>query len=164
MKPYKIIECPFCTAQSYDMYARAYPTPGSAVFECPKCGKKSYRRNKLEPALLSYGHYYDILFGSRYRLIKLLMVLVYLALAVFVWIRRDTTTAMLCVAGAVVIFVLYDVLRRVHGRAYRKTVMYNRGVDESLARLENENYAELIFMYQTAEVDCPYLTRNNGSD
>ena len=162
MKPYKIIECPFCTAQSYDYYAKARPTPGSAVFECPKCGKKSYRDNKLEPALLSYRHYYDITFATGYRLIKLLIVLIYLALAVFVLIKRDTTLSMVCVAGALVIFIAYDVARRIHGKSYRKTEMYKRSVAESLARLENENYAELILAYQAVDEDCPYLERRDA--
>lgn len=159
MKPYQIIECPFCTAQSYDITARAYPTPGSSVFECPKCGRRSYRKNKLEPALLSYAHYYDITFGARFRIIKVLIVLIYVALAVFVWLRHDTATSMLCVAGAVVLFVLYDVIRRIHGRSYRNTEMYRRSVDESLARLENKNYSELVLAYQKAEENCPYLDR-----
>ncbi len=158
MKDYQIVRCPFCTAQSYDRTAKRHKTPGSCVFTCPRCGKKSYRENKLEPALLSYGHYYDITFGIMYRIIRLLVVLIYVLLAVYVYTAHNNKIAMISVAGAVVLFVLCEAFRRIHGKKYRNTVMYKKAVADSLERLKSENYSELVFMYQDADEGCPYLT------
>ncbi len=164
MKDYQIVRCPFCTAQSYDRTAKKRKTPGSCVFTCPKCGGKSYRQNKLEPALLSYGHFYEITFGTLYRIIRILVVLIYVLLAVYVYRAHNNKIAMIAVAGAVVIFAVCEAVRRIHGRKYKNTVMYKKAVKDSLERLQSENYAELVFMYQDPDEGCPYLEENGSPE
>ncbi|MCR5783461.1 MAG: hypothetical protein K6G90_12105 [Clostridia bacterium] len=164
MKDYQIVRCPFCTAQSYDRTARKRKTPGSCVFTCPKCGKKSYRQNKLEPALLSYGHYYEITFGMLYRVIRILVVLIYVLLAVYVYMAHNNKIAMIAVAGALGIFVICEAVRRIHGKKYKNTAMYKKAVEDSLERLKSINYSELVFMYQNAEEGCPYLEENESGE
>ena len=88
IKDWMLFKCPYCSCEYYDRTARKGKKVGDPMVQCPVCGKKSYRKSILEPALIGGKRYFDIKFSSLYGNFRIGIILIY---AVFLFVILENT-------------------------------------------------------------------------
>lgn len=158
MKEHQIVKCPHCSCEYFDKNARDGKDVGNPVTECPVCKKISYRGTVFEPAIISGHTYFEIKFSSLYSTLRKILFVIYLAFVVVAVIMKDMHVAMGLMAAAMLLFVFYEIVRIVHKRSYLRGEAYHAELDESLERLENEEYAHMITSEQGIDVESEYYS------
>ena len=156
MKDYQIFKCPFCSCEFYDSTAKKGKKVGNPLIKCPQCHNKLYRKNILEPALTSGYKHFDIKFSSLYGNLRIGLILMYLVFLVFILITRDFALTMCFVAAAVVLFVLYQAVRMIHRNEYLKSEQYYYEIEQSMNRLSDPKYADMITEVQDIDEESVY--------
>ncbi len=156
MKDYQIFKCPFCRCDYYDSTARDGKKVGNPMIECPQCGKKSYRKTILEPALISEKRYFDIRYSSLYGNLRIGLILIYAVFLFFILVTMDMVLSMCFIASAILLFVMYLMVRMFHKRNVISSKEYEKEITRSLERLADTAYAAMVIKTQGMDEDSVY--------
>lgn len=157
MKDYQIFKCPFCRCDYYDSTARDGKKVGNPMIECPQCGKKSYRKTILEPALISEKRYFDIRYSSLYGNLRIGLILIYAVFLFFILVTMDMVLSMCFIASAILLFVMYLMIRMFHKRNVLRSKEYEKEITRSLERLADTAYAAMVIKTQGMDADSVYF-------
>ncbi|MBQ7961880.1 MAG: hypothetical protein IJ289_04710 [Clostridia bacterium] len=157
MKDYQIFKCPFCRCDYYDSTARDGKKVGNPMIECPQCGKKSYRKTILEPALISEKRYFDIRYSSLYGNLRIGLILIYAVFLFFILVTMDMVLSMCFIASAILLFVMYLMIRMFHKRNVLRSKEYEKEITRSLERLSDTAYAAMVIKTQGMDADSVYF-------
>lgn len=157
MKDYQIFKCPFCRCDYYDSTARDGKKVGNPMIECPQCGKKSYRKTILEPALISEKRYFDIRYSSLYGNLRIGLILIYAVFLFFILVTMDMVLSMCFIASAILLFVMYLMIRMFHKRNVLRSKGYEKEITRSLERLADTAYAAMVIKTQGMDADSVYF-------
>lgn len=157
MKDYQIFKCPFCRCDYYDSTARDGKKVGNPMIECPQCGKKSYRKTILEPALISEKRYFDIRYSSLYGNLRIGLILIYAVFLFFILVTMDMVLSMCFIASAILLFVMYLMIRMFHKRNVISSKEYEKEIARSLERLADTAYAAMVIKTQGMDADSVYF-------
>ena len=144
MKDYQIFRCPYCSCEYFDRTARKGKKVGNPMMKCPDCGKESYRSTILEPALIDGKRYFDIRFTSAYGNFRIGIILIYAVFLFFILVKKNLTMSLCMVAAAVVIYVIYLVIRLIHRRMVLRSEEYRTEIAHSMKRLSDPAYAKMV--------------------
>lgn len=161
MKDYQIFKCPFCSCEYYDETARDGKKVGDPMIVCPSCSKKSYRSSILEPSLISADRYFDIRFSSLYGNFRIAIILVYAVFLFFILVKREFTLSLCLVVVAVIIFLMYGIIRLIHKKMFINSDEYNSEITHSLKRLADIPYAKMVIKSQGIEKNSVYYYELN---
>lgn len=161
MKDYQIFKCPFCSCEYYDSTARKGKKVGDPMMECPQCGEKSYRNSILEPALISGNRFFDIRYSSLYGNLRIALILIYAVFLFVVLMTKDFTLSMCFIGAAVMLFILYLMIRMFHKTNYLKSEQYKSEISRSLERLADTSYAAMIIRSQGMDEESVYYYELN---
>ena len=156
MKDYQIFKCPFCSCEYFDSTARNGKRVGDPMIECPQCGKKSYNKTILEPALISGKRFFDIRFSSLYGNLRIGLILIYAVFLFVILLTKDFTLAMCFIGSAVMLYALYFMIRIFHRNNFLKGNVYEYELKISLERLANTSYAAMVINTQGLDEDSVY--------
>ena len=157
MKDYQIFKCPFCRCDYYDSTARDGKKVGNPMIECPQCGKKSYRKTILEPALISEKRYFDIRYSSLYGNLRIGLILIYAVFLFFILVTMDMVLSMCFIASAILLFLMYLMIRMFHKRNVLRSKEYEKEIARSLERLADTAYAAMVIKTQGMDADSVYF-------
>ena len=157
MKDYQIFKCPFCACEYYDSTARDGKKVGDPIIECPQCGKKSYRKSILEPALISERRFFDIRYSSLYGNVRIGLILIYAVFLFFILVTMDFTLSMCFITAAVMLFALYLTAKLCHKRMVINSREYEMEIARSLERLSDTSYAGMVIKNQGMDADSVYF-------
>lgn len=161
MKDFQIFRCPFCNCEYYDSTAKKGKSIGNPMMECPSCGKKSYRSSILEAALIGGNRYFNIRFSSLYGNLRIVLILIYAVFLFFIITSKNLTLAIYFVVAAAFLYMLYEIIRICHRRSFLGSDEYDDAISESLERLEDAEYAQMIINIQGMEEDSVYYYEIN---
>lgn len=156
MKDFQIFRCPFCNCEYYDSTAKKGKNIGNPMMECPSCGKLSYRSSILEPALIGGNRYFNIRFSSLYSNLRIVIILIYAVFLFFILTSKNFTLAIYLVVAAAFLYMLYEIIRICHRHSFLGSDKYDAEISESLERLGDEEYAQMIINLQGIEEDSVY--------
>lgn len=156
MKDYQIFKCPYCSCEYYDRTARNGKKVGDPMIECPQCGKKSYRKTILEPALISGKRYFDIQFSSLYGNLRIGIILIYAVFLFLILMMRDLVLGICLVGVAVAIYAIYELIRVFHRNSFLKSDAYDKEIVYSLNRLADISYAKMVIRAQGIDETSVY--------
>ncbi|MBO5934480.1 MAG: hypothetical protein J6Q94_03220 [Clostridia bacterium] len=156
MKDFQIFRCPFCNCEYYDSTAKKGKNIGNPMMECPSCGKLSYRSSILEPALIGGNRYFNIRYASLYSNLRIVLILIYAVFLFFILTSKNFTIAIYLVVAAAFLYMLYEIIRICHRNSFLGSDKYDVEISESLERLDDEEYAQMIIRMQGIEEDSVY--------
>ncbi len=156
MKDYQIFKCPYCDCEYYDSTAKKGKNIGNPMLECPCCGKKSYRSSILEPALIGGNRYFNIRFSSLYGNLRIGLILIYAVFLFFILMTKNLTLAIYLVVAAAFLYMLYEIIRISHRHSFLGSDEYDDEITDSLERLDDEEYAQMIINLQGMEEESVY--------
>ena len=111
IKDWMLFKCPYCSCEYYDRTARKGKKVGDPMVQCPVCGKKSYRKSILEPALIGGKRYFDIKFSSLYGNFRIGIILIYAVFLFVILEKKSFSVSIWLLLAAAVIFCFYGLVR-----------------------------------------------------
>lgn len=161
IKDWMLFKCPYCSCEYYDRTARKGKKVGDPMVQCPVCGKKSYRKSILEPALIGGKRYFDIKFSSLYGNFRIGIILIYAVFLFVILQKKSFSVSIWLLLAAAVIFCFYGLVRVLHRKVYLKTEEYNAEIIYSLKRLSDIPYAKTVIASQGMDKDSVYYYELN---
>lgn len=156
MKDWQIFKCPFCSCEYYDRTAKKGRNVGNPMIECPNCGEKSFRSTILEPALINGNLHFAIKFSSVYGNLRIGLILIYAVFLFIILVKKNLTMAVFFVAAAAFLYILYELIRLCHKKAYLQSDEYQSELAHSLKRLSDPAYAAMVTKKQPMDPHSVY--------
>ena len=156
IKDESLFRCPHCTCEYYDRNVKKGRSVGDPMVECPSCKKKSFRPLIMEPAIISGKRYYDIRFKTQHGGIRIGLILIYFAFLFAILATKSMVLSLILVAIAVLLMLLYELIKTIHMNSYLKTDEYESEVAHSLRRMADTSYARFVIEQQGLDESSVY--------